>query len=231
MKRAYRSAEVMSGTGGFAVALDGKPLRTPKGRPLVLPTHRLAAAIAAEWAAQRDTVRPWTMPLMQIAATALDEVADRRREVIGEIAGYAQTDLLCYRTERPAELARRQAESWQPLLDWAAQRFDASLAVTQGIVPRPQTAGAVAALRAAIDRLGNFELAALALAVAACGSLILGLALLEGRLDAEAATRASLLDELYQAENWGEDEEAAARRAAISRDIAAVAEFVRLSRE
>jgi chaperone required for assembly of F1-ATPase len=228
MKRAYRTVEVVTGTGGFGVALDGKPLDTPKRRPLLLPTHGLAEAIAAEWAAQGDTVRPWTMPLMQIAATALDEVAHRRPQLIGEIAGYAETDLLCYRADGPAELAWRQAEFWQPLLDWAALRFDASLAVTQGIAPLPQPAVAVAALRAAVERLGDLELAALALAVSACGSVVLGLALIEGRLDAEAATRTSLLDELYQAELWGEEEAAAARRTAIGRDIAAAAEFVRL---
>ena len=231
MKRAYRTVEVATETGGFAVALDGKRLNTPKKRPLLLPTRGLAEAIAGEWAAQGDTIRPWTMPLTQIAATALDEVADRRLEMVGEIAAYAHTDLLCYRAEGPPELARRQAESWQPLLDWATHRFDASLAVTHGVAPRPQPAQAVAALRAAVERLSDLELAALALAVAACGSVVLGLALIEGSLDAEAATRASLLDELYQAELWGEDEEAASRRAAIGRDTVAAAELVRLLRE
>jgi chaperone required for assembly of F1-ATPase len=230
LKRRYRRAEAIELEGGFGVALDQKPLSTPMRHPVAVPSRALAEAMAEEWRAQGDEVRPNTMPLTQLAATALDRVAERREEVIGELAAYGSTELLCYRAEHPAELARRQAEGWQPLLDWFALRFDAPLAVTSGVVPKPQSPAALAAVRAAIADRNPFELAALALATQASGSIVLGLALAEERIDAAAAWSLSLMDELYQAELWGEDPEAAIRRESIRRDIMAAEQFIRLMR-
>ena len=231
MKRRYQRVEAIELEGGFGVALDQKPLSTPMRRPMVVPARALAEVMAAEWQAQGDEVRPNTMPLTQLAATALDKIADRREEVIGELAAYGSTELLCYRAEHPAELARRQAEGWQPLLDWFALRFDAPLAVTSGVVPKPQSPAALAAVWAAIAERSSFELAALALATQAAGSIVLGLALAEERIDAAAAWSLSLMDELYQAELWGEDPEAASRRDSIRRDIVAAEQFLRLLRQ
>ncbi len=230
MKRRYWRAAAIELEDGFGITLDDKPLATPMRRPVAVPSRALAEAIAAEWQAQGEEIRSQTMPLMQLADTALDRVADRREEVIDELAAYGSTELLCYRAEHPAELARRQAEAWQPLLDWLALRFDAPLAVTSGVVPKPQSAATLGALRAAIAERNSWELAALALATHAAGSIVLGLALADQRIDGPAAWSLSLMDELYQAELWGDDPEATNRREAIRKDFLAAAEFLRLLR-
>ena len=231
MKRTYRRAEAIPVEGGYGVALDGKPISTPARRPVAVPSRALAEAMAAEWEAQTDEIRAHTMPLMQLAATAIDRIADRRDAVIEELAAYAATDLLCYRAEHPAELTHRQAQVWQPLLDWVSLRFDAPLLVTSGVLPKPQDPAALSAIRSAIAERTSWELSALGLATHACGSIVLGLALLEGKVDAEAAWQTSLVDELYQAEFWGEDEQAVARRGTIRGDIHAAADFLRLLHE
>jgi chaperone required for assembly of F1-ATPase len=231
LRRRYQRVSTIALENGFGVALDEKPLSTPRRRTLAVPSRALAGAISEEWQAQGDEVRPNAMPLTQLAVTALDRVAERRETVIHELAAYGSTELLCYRAEHPAELAERQAEAWQPLLDWLALRFDAPLAVTSGVVPKRQSPAALAALRAAIAERSSWELAALALATQAAGSIVLGLALIEERIDAAAAWSLSLLDELYQAELWGEDREAVARRESIRRDILAAEGFLSLLRQ
>jgi chaperone required for assembly of F1-ATPase len=228
MKRFYQAVSVTEEDALFSVALDGKPLRTPAKAPLPLPRRRLAEAIAAEWQAQGERVRPHTMPLMRLASTAFDLVARRKPAVVAELAAYGGTDLLCYRAEQPPELAARQQAVWQPLLDWATLRYDAPLLVTAGIVPVTQPEASLKALAAAVDAFAPLPLTALHAAVTASGSLILGLALVEGRIDAEATFAAAQLDESFQIERWGEDYEAADRRAALRADIEAAARFARL---
>lgn len=228
MRRVYKSVATRPAEGGWGVALDGRPLRTPAKRELSVPNEPLAAAIAAEWEAQQTDIHPETMPLTRLAATAIDRTADLRDKIAAEVANYAGTDLVCYRAEHPPALAARQEAVWQPLLDWAAGRYDAGLAVTAGIVPTAQSAASLKAFAAAVAALDDFRLTALQSATAACGSLVIALALLEGRLDAEAAFAASQLDETFQIEAWGEDEEAAKRRAALADDIAAAARFLAL---
>jgi chaperone required for assembly of F1-ATPase len=230
MKRAYKEVAVAAVEGGFAVTLDGRPVRTPGRKPLVAPSAALAEAIAAEWRAQGDRVDPHRMPQTRLASTALDLVPGRRPAVVDEIAAYAGTDLLCYRADAPAELRTRQDAAWQPLLDWAAERYGATLLVTAGVVPRPQPAAALAALRRAVEAQDDLALVALHAATAAAGSLIVGLALLEGRLDAAAAFDLSQLDESFQIEKWGEDAEAARRRRALRADLAEAAQFHQLRR-
>ena len=231
MKRSYKQVTVVGLEGGFGLALDDKPLSTPLRHSVVVPSRALAEAMAEEWRAQGEEVRPGTMPFTQVAVTALDRVEGRREAVIDELSAYGSTELLCYRAEHPAELARRQAEGWQPLLDWFALRFDAPLEVTSGVVPKPQSPAALGAVRAAIAERSSFELAALALATQASGSIALALALSEERIDAAAAWSLSLLDELYQAQLWGEDAEAAARRRSIRDDLAAAERFLKLLRQ
>lgn len=209
--------------------LDARPLRTPGGAEMLLPAA-LATAVAAEWEAQSDEIRPQTMPLMRLASTAIDRVAAHRQGVVDEIAGYAATDLVCYRAKHPPELAARQHAVWQPLMDWARLRFDAPLLVTTGILPRPQPAEALASLRTAVEALDLLRLTALHAAVTAAGSLVIGLALLEGRLGAREAWEASQLDETFQIERWGEDAEAAGRRAALRRDLEDARRFLDLLR-
>jgi chaperone required for assembly of F1-ATPase len=231
LKRRYQKAAAIELEGGFGIALDEKPLSTPMRHTVAVPSRALAEAMAEEWRGQGDEVRPNTMPLTQLAVTALDRIEGRRDTVIEELAAYGSTELLCYRAEHPAELANRQAEAWQPLLDWLALRFDAPLAVTGGVVPKPQSPAALSALRAAVAERSSWEVAALALATQAAGSIVLGLALIEDRIDAAAAWSLSLLDELYQAELWGEDREAVARRESIRRDFEAAEAFLNLLRQ
>ena len=230
MKRLYKEAVAVAVAGGYGIALDGKPLLTPAKRPLVLPALPLAEAIAAEWQAQGDTVDPLAMPQMRLASIAIDLVMPRREEVLAELGKYAGTDLVCYRAEHPPELVARQHSVWQPLVDWATLRFDAPLAVTAGIVPVAQPPATLDAFAAALAAYDPLLLTALHAATAACGSLVIALALIEGRLDAEAAFAAAQLDESFQIEQWGEDAEQTARRANLRKDIAAIAQLVDLLR-
>jgi len=230
MKRFYTHVAVTDSAGGFGLALDGKALRTPAKRALALPTRALAEALAAEWAAQGEIIRPDTMRLMALASTAIDLVADRPAAIAAEAASYAGTDLLCYRAERPDSLVRRERALWQPLLDWASARFDAPLRATAGIVPIEQPADSLKALRAVLNELDAFTLAAIADLTAASGSLILALALWDGRLDAAGVYDAAVLDEGFQNERWGEDAEAMVRRRRLDADIQAGARFLALLR-
>lgn len=230
MKRFYRAAKAVPAAPGFAIELDGKPLQTPAKNKLTVPTAALAEAIASEWQAQGETVSPSALPLTRLASTAIDRVAPRRSDVIAEIVKYAATDLLCYRASEPPELVVRQHEIWQPLLDWAETRYDSALAVTSGITPVPQAAAALAAIERAITAYDAMMLVALHLATSACGSVILGLALLEGRLSPAEAFAAAQLDESFQIERWGEDPEQTQHRAALKDDVEAAARFARLLR-
>ena len=189
MKRVYKQAATRPAEGGWGVALDGRAMRTPGRNDLVVPSETLAAAIAAEWDAQQDEVRPATMPLTRLAATAIDRTAQQRDQVVAETANYAGTDLVCYRADHPPELAARQQSAWQPLLDWATLRYDAALAVTSGVIPTRQSATALKAFAAAVASHDDFRLTALHTLTAACGSLVIALALLEGRLDAATHSR------------------------------------------
>jgi chaperone required for assembly of F1-ATPase len=221
-------ADVAAADGGFAVRIDGKPLKTPAGRPVVVPSRPLADAIAAEWHGQGAKPDLNRVPLTRIAATALDRIPPRRDDVVAELTGYAETELVCHRASEPAALVARQIAAWQPLLDWLAQRFDAPLAATVGVLPRAQSASSLAALRQGMAALDDFRLAGLSVAVAAAGSLVIGLALVEKRLDAEQAFDAAELDATYQIEQWGEDEIARQRRAEVRDDLEAAARFLRL---
>jgi len=230
MKRFYRKVEIAPAAAGHEVTLDGKPIKTPAKQPLVVPNAALAGALAAEWEAQETEIHPAEMPLTRLAATAIDRVAPQRDTIVKQIADYAGTDLVCYRAVRPPELAARQSAVWQPLIEWAALRYDAPLVVTAGVIPITQPPQSLRAFAAAIAEHDDLTLAALHLATGACGSLVISLALTEGRLDAAAAFAASQLDESFQIEAWGEDGEQAWRRRALAADISAAARFLELLR-
>ena len=230
MKRLYTKAAAAPAAGGHAVALDNRTVKTPGRHDLLLPTAALAAAVAEEWNAQEGEVRPAAMPLTQLACRTLDRTAEGREAVARQLAGYAGTDLLCYRAAHPPELAQRQHALWQPLVDWAVLRYDARLEITTGVIPKSQPPASLRAFAAAVGEVDDFTLTALSAATAACGSIILGLALIEGHIDAETAFAASTLDESFQSEAWGEDAEAAARRQALAAEIAAAARFTALLR-
>ncbi len=211
MKRFWREETVVAAENGWAIALDGKPMRTPARAPLVVPTRVLADAIAAEWRAQTDEVHPQDMPLTGLANAAIDRAGP---EIADMITAYGGHDLLCYRTTGPAELVRRQAAAWDPPLQWAGLRYDVAFTVTTGIAPVDQPPPTSARLRAAVGALDAFALAGLHPVVTVTGSLVLGLAVIERHLDAEAAWDAGEIDATYQAECWGDDPLAAAPRAA-----------------
>jgi chaperone required for assembly of F1-ATPase len=228
-KRLYDVVAIGRERSSFTVLLGGRPLRTPEKNILRLPTAALAAGVANEWLAQGETLRPESMPLTRLAATAAERIGARRRAVADAVVGYAGSDLLCYRAESPDELVMLQRRAWQPLLDWAAERWGARLAVGAGVVPIEQPPAAIDALRRAVDQATDLELAALSCVVQASGSIVVGLAVLDGRIDAATAAATALLDEQYQAERWGIDAEAERRRREIADNIRAAASFLSLA--
>ena len=230
LKRFYKQAAVAEGTGGFAVHLDGRGVKTPAGRKLEVPFQPLAVAMAAEWQEQGEEIKPKSMPMTQLASTALDRIGPERATILEQLTRFADTDLLCYRADFPRDLVDRQTARWQPLLDWAAEALGARLAVTAGVLAVPQPADALAALHARLDTYDPWRLCAAQATCAAAGSLVLALALTEGRLDGETAYELSQLDETFQIEKWGEDAEAADRRAALRRDILSAERLLILTR-
>ena len=228
---AIPSGEAGRTVGSYRVLLDGKAVKTPAKAEMALPNQALAEAIAAEWQDQGEEVEARMLVLTGLAWTAIDRVGPGREPVVDELAGYGAHDLVCYHADAPADLVVRQRALWQPLLDWAANTLGAPLAVTTGVVSIEQPSEALAALRRAVAAQDDFELTSLSAAAGAAGSLVIGLALVAGRLDASAAFDAAQLDESYQIERWGEDPEAARRRAAIKADLETAARFLALLRD
>lgn len=227
-KRFYKQATAAPLDGGFTVLLDGRGVKTPARAALVVPTQALAAAMAEEWAGQGEKIDPRTMWLTKLANTAIDRVAPRRETVIDEIVAFAETDLICYRVDHPVELARRQAAHWGPLVAWAAETLRAELKVTESIVHVAQSEAALAVLKSAIAAADAFALAALHNAVTLTGSAVIGLALLRGRLDAQQAFDAAHVDEAWQTELCGEDEDETARLALRKAELLDTVRFLAL---
>lgn len=231
MKRFYKVVEVVSEGASFSIRLDGKPIRTPAKAPLLVPTRALADAVADEWQAQSVVVVPATMPMTQLVTTSIDSVTPMRVEVVEDLLAYAATDLICYWAEQPDDLIRRQEAAWQPLLEWAADALGARLVATQGIMPVEQRADALRALAGAVADLPDPTLTGVRHAAARTGSLVIAFALLRHRLDPGQAFAAALIDETFQAEQWGEDTEAAARREGLAAELVAVGRFLDLLAE
>ncbi|MEK7342748.1 MAG: ATP12 family protein [Pseudomonadota bacterium] len=230
MKRFYTDVAVVPSDGGWTIQLDGRPIRTPARAQLALPTPTLAEAVAAEWRRQGETVDPATMPMTGLANAALDHVAPNPADFAAGVARYAQSDLLCYRADGPEALVARQAAAWNPLLDWARARYDVAFAVTQGIIPVPQPEETLARLGAAVAALDPFRLTGMSTLVTLSGSLVCGLAVVEGGHDPVAVWQAAEIDEAWQVEQWGEDAEAAARSSRRAAEFATAADFIALSR-
>lgn len=229
MKRFWKSAEVVE-DGGFAVSLDGKPIKTPARSGLVLPTRDLAEAIAAEWRECGETVDPGAMPLTGLANAAIDRVAPNKSKFAAGLARYAEADLTCYRAEGPEALVARQAESWDVLLAWARRRYDVDFACVSGVMHVPQPEETVRKLGHAVAMLDSFQLAGLSPLVTVGGSLVAALAVLEEMMPAEDAWEAVSLDDRWQLEQWGDDAEARAALDARRRDFLAAARFLELLR-
>ena len=234
MKRFWDQATAEPVEHGFAIHLDGKPMRLPGTAVLVVRSRDLAQAIAAEWTeaggGKGNEMSFADTPLTRLAGTAKERIAPDPAPTIDAIARYGESDLLCYRAPSPEALTRRQALLWQPWLDWAAQTYNAPLRVTEGVGFIGQHHDSVAALRTAVGACDTDTLAALGIAVPALGSLVLGLALAAGKIDSGAAHALAILDELFQIEQWGRDEEAAHRHATLAADIRLAERYLRLTR-
>lgn len=230
-KRFYKVATAQPQDGGYAIQLDGKTVKTPSRQPLIVRGEKLAAAIVGEWEAQGEYINPRRMWHTKLANTALDLVLPRRDAVITDIVTYAKADLLCYRAEGPLVLVARQANIWDGLLDWLSDEIGAHLHVTTGIVHVAQEPEALEAIRKAVDAFDAFELTGLHNAVTLTGSAVIGLALLKRHIDAAAAFEAAHLDEFWQMELCGEDEEEAARLALRKSELEATILFVQLAQD
>ncbi len=232
MKRFYKKTGVDGVDSGFRILLDGKPMKTPAKAMLVVPTRTLAEAIAGEWNGVPDKmeINAAHLPLTRLAATGLDRVTPQRVQVVADTAKYAGSDLLCYRATTPPSLVKLQHDAWQPLLDWAAERHRAPLAVANGMTFVEQPVDSVARLRDAVDTYDNLALSALYNLTHTSGSVVIALAVAEGRLDADGAFAAAQVDELYQIERWGDDPTALKQREGVRKDIEACTRFLWLLR-
>lgn len=233
MKRVWQHAAVTPQPGGFGVALDGKMLRLPTGPALLVPYAPLAEAVAAEWQQAGAATGSMTyddVPLTRLAGTAQLRIVPDPAPSAAAVAAYGETDLLCYRDPGPGSLRVRQDAAWQPWLDWARVKLGAALAVTGGIVHVRQHPAALAALRAAVNALDPWVLGGLGILVPGLGSLVLGLAVAHQAMAVEQAHDLSRLDEIAQAELWGEDAEAAARTRHVAADLAHAARYMALLR-
>lgn len=219
-KRFYKEVGVTEVEGGFGITLDGKPIRTPSGRQVVIPARALADAVAAEWAAQGEAIDPVTMPLTRIANSVVEGVVDRVALVTEDLAKYFETDLLFYRAGHPEGLVAREAAHWDPVLFWAAEALGAHFILSEGIMHVKQPDEALRAARAALPG-DPWSVAALHIVTTLTGSALLALALAHGMRDAGQVWAAAHVDEDWNADQWGVDEEAAARRATRLRDFEA----------
>jgi chaperone required for assembly of F1-ATPase len=226
MKRFYKEAAAVPAEGGVAVLLDGRAVKTPARNDLRVPTEELAEAIAAEWNGQGEEIDPRAMPLTGLANAAIDRVAPDPEAFARGLAGYGESDLLCYRAEGPQPLMRRQTDAWDPLLDWARRRFDVDFEVVCGVMHRRQPDRTREQLAKAAAARDAFRLAALSPLVTISGSLLIALALSEGEIGLEQAWSAATLDEAWQAEQWGEDSLATAALEARRREFEAAYRFL-----
>lgn len=230
-KRFWKEVATTETEGGFSVLLDDRPVRTPAKAPFDLPSRALAEAVAVEWEAQQGEIDPEAMPLTRLANSAIDKVAVQHGAVAGLLAEYGGNDLLCYRAEQPEGLVARQAEHWGALLDWAHAEHDIRLHVQSGLMPIDQPEASRAEMLRRTQALGPFELTAMHEFVTLSGSWVIGYAALTEAHPPEALWHAALVDELWQEEQWGKDEEAMEARAARGEAFFVAHRFARLTRE
>jgi chaperone required for assembly of F1-ATPase len=228
--RFYENVEVSEKDAGFALELDAKPVRTPIKNMLNMPTRALAEAVAEEWRAQTDHIDPDTMPLTRLSNTAIDRVAPRRNQIIDEISEYAGSDFLCYRAAEPHELVARYVEHWDPLLAWAAAEIGANFITVTGIVHQQQPDAALSAFRHAAESHDDFVLTGLHNVMTLTGSAVLALALAQERLEPDEAWSLAHVDEDWQIELWGQDEEARERRALRQAEFDATHKFIQFAK-
>lgn len=226
-RRFYTDVSIGEAEGGFTILLDGRPVRTPARGLLLAPTRRLAEAMAAEWAAQETEINPFTMPLTRLVNVALDRVAPEAAAVRDEVVRYAGTDLLFYRAEGPQKLVDRQAQHWDPLLEWMNAAHDARFFLSEGIRHVTQPEEALARVRDLVPQ-SPLRLAAVHSMTTLTGSALIALAVAQSVVDVDAAWAAAHVDEDFNRDQWGDDEMATARRAARRVEMDAAARLLDL---
>ncbi len=227
-KRFWKTATAQPVEGGYTVLLDDRAVKTPAKRALIMPTLAMAQVVAVEWDAQEEEVNPLTMPVTRAVNAAIDKVTQQHAEVAELLIAYGDSDLLCYRAEGPEGLVQRQAQTWDPLLDWAHATYGARLIPVVGLMPQPQNPDHLAKLAAPVRDLDAFSLTAFHDLVGLSGSLVIGLAAINDFAPIADLWRASRVDEIWQEEQWGEDEEATEMAAAKEQQFIAAKAFYNL---
>lgn len=207
-KRFWEKAEAIEAESGFTVALDGRAVKTPAKAALIVPSRALAKAIAVEWDAQEGEINPNIMPVTRAANAAIDKVTHQHTEVADLIAAYGDADLTCYRADGPVELVERQAQAWDPLLDWTHETFGVRLLPVSGVMHAPQNPQALKVLSDQVHAMDAFTLTAFHDLVGLSGSLVIGFAALKDHQSVKQLWQLSRIDDTWQAEQWGVDEEA-----------------------
>jgi chaperone required for assembly of F1-ATPase len=230
MRRFWKEVTFEQGTFGQGIMLDGRPLKTPKRNALYLPTKALADAVADEWRSVGDVIDPAEMPVTGFANAAIDHVAPDRAGFAAQVAAYAQADAFCYRADAGDALAVKQAEVWDPWLDWARGRYDVSFTIAEGVMHKPQPSATLEKLGVAVAARGTFELAAMAKLAHLSGSLVAVLAIVERAGEADTLWAASCIEELWQEELWGADHWALKNRSDRNAEFIAAAGFLGLLR-
>lgn len=225
-KRFYETVDIVARKTGFNVTLDNRVLKTPGKQALVCSTQMQAEQVAAEWEAQVEEIKPETMPCTRLMNVACEMTPSRRPELIAEFCKYCETDLLCFRTSHPADLGERQETLWQPVLDWVAIQYEIALATTTGLAAIPQASKSLSAAAVFARALDDVSLTLLLHYTASFGSGVLALAVIEKHLNVDKAFSLSRLDEIFQNERWGTDDEAVARNAALGVELNALAKLI-----
>ncbi len=210
-KRFYKDAGIAADGNVWRVTLDGRALKTPNGNALILPTDALANVIADEWRAQVERIDILSMFNTRLAHVAIDRAGRAPAEMAAEAARYAETDLVSHLAEAPASLRDRQQAGWGPLRNWAAEEMGVRLKPVEGIIAQPQPEESLEAMKRHAMAIDAYRLAGLVHGVALLGSAVLGLAVERRRISAAEAFELSRIDEQFQIERWGEDEEAMRR--------------------
>jgi chaperone required for assembly of F1-ATPase len=230
MKRFYKQVSIAPVEGGFGVLLDGKSVKTPARNVLALPTEKLAAAIAAEWQGQGEEVIATSMPLLRLANSVIDGVAANREATIDAILRFGENDLLCYRAHQPPDLAARQRQGWDPVLDWVRRQHGVQMTVAEGLTHVDQTPEALAGLRRVLEGFDTFTLGGLHVVASITGSTVMALAVASDFASGAHAFELSRIDENYQAEKWGQDAEAVKRTTALAHEMDKAVELIGLTR-
>ncbi len=227
-KRFWDEATVQTSERGFGVALDDKPLKTPAKQPLLLPSFGLAKAIASEWQALEKEIDPTQLPFTKLCNAAIDNMEEKSAAVVEMLTAYSQTDLLCYRAESPDGLVQRQSDGWDPLLSWIRETHGIFFVQTAGILPVDQPNATVTAFREWLSGWDNFGLMAIHDLVMLSGSIVIPRAVIEGEISANDGWERSLIDEMWQVEQWGEDDEANALRSGKMQGFHTAAQLISL---